>query len=110
MHFNAVFIATALLASAAPALSATITAFAGAGCTGAITSVDSNAAAGQCVFFTNGGSAKSFGYSGVPNSISFFKSGGPNDRCTNGAFLTLGGGSGCGTAPAGFNVESVSLS
>ncbi|KAJ7480785.1 hypothetical protein FB451DRAFT_1238439, partial [Mycena latifolia] len=101
MHFNAVFIAPALLTSAAPALSATITAFAGAGCTGSITAADSNAVAGQCIFFTNGGSAKSFGYSGVPNQISFFESGGPHDVCTNGAFLTLGGGSGCGTAPAG---------
>ncbi|KAJ6529784.1 hypothetical protein B0H19DRAFT_1274171 [Mycena capillaripes] len=59
---------------------------------------------------TNGGSAKSIGYSGVPNQIDFFGSGGAHDVCSNGATLVLGGGSGCGTAPAGFNFESVSLS
>ncbi|KAJ7330500.1 hypothetical protein DFH08DRAFT_815404 [Mycena albidolilacea] len=110
MPFNIAFIVTALLVFASPAMSAKITAFAGAGCTGKITSVNNNAAAGQCVFFTEGGSAKSFGYSGVPHKISFFESGGAHDRCSNGAFLTLGAGSGCGTAPAGFNVESVFLS
>ncbi|KAJ7657594.1 hypothetical protein B0H17DRAFT_1097638 [Mycena rosella] len=110
MQFNIVFIATALLVSASPAMSATITAFAGAGCTGSITAVDNSAGAGQCIYFTGGGSAKSFGYSGVPNQISFYESGGAHDVCTNGAFLTLGGGSGCGTAPAGYNVESVYLS
>ncbi|KAJ6540753.1 hypothetical protein B0H19DRAFT_1269294 [Mycena capillaripes] len=88
MQFNLVFIATALLVSASPAI----------------------AGSGQCIFFTNGGSAKSFGYSGVPNQIPFFESGGAHDICSNGAFLMLGGGSGCGTASDGFNVESVFLS
>ncbi|KAJ7440546.1 hypothetical protein FB451DRAFT_1415160 [Mycena latifolia] len=89
------FIATALLASAAPALSATITAFAGAGCTGAITSLNSSAVG--CITFTNGGLPKSIGYSGA-NQISFFD----HDACSNGAFLTIDSGSGCVTAPAGY--------
>ncbi|KAE9392242.1 hypothetical protein BT96DRAFT_979525 [Gymnopus androsaceus JB14] len=108
MQFNirVVFI-TAVLA-AAPALSASVTAFAGAGCTGSI--VSSASIGTGCLVFTNGGSARSWSYSGVPHSIAFFESGGAHDGCTNGAFETLGAGSGCATAPAGFNIESASVS
>lgn len=99
MQFNirVVFI-TAVLA-AAPALSASVTAFAGAGCTGSIVSTGSIGTG--CLAFTNGGSARSWSYSGVPHSIAFYESGGGHDDCTNGAFETLGAGSGCATAPAG---------
>ncbi|KAJ7480793.1 hypothetical protein FB451DRAFT_1365190 [Mycena latifolia] len=109
MQFNVVFIATVLLASAAPALSATITAFAGAGCTGSIIPLNSTAVAGSCIIFTNPVLPKSIGYSGV-QQISFFESGGAHDACSHGPFLILGGGSGCATAPAGFNIESVLFS
>ncbi|KAJ7642355.1 hypothetical protein DFH06DRAFT_1334232 [Mycena polygramma] len=68
-----------------------------------------NVPAGEC-FTLGGGSTKSISYSGVPNSISFFISGGGHDACTNGAQLTRGGGSGCATAPAGVNWESISVS
>ncbi|KAJ7604440.1 hypothetical protein DFH06DRAFT_1391125 [Mycena polygramma] len=108
MQFNVSFITSALLASASLALSATLTGFAGADCSG--TQGESfNVNAGECGTL-GGGSTKSISYSGVPNSISFFQSGGTNDACTNGAQLTLGGGSGCGTAPDGFNWESISVS
>ncbi|KAE9385297.1 hypothetical protein BT96DRAFT_601352 [Gymnopus androsaceus JB14] len=108
MQFNirVVFI-TAVLA-AAPALSASVTAFAGAGCTGTIVSTGSIGTG--CLAFTNGGSARSWSYSGVPHSIAFYESGGGHDDCTNGAFETLGAGSGCATAPAGFNIESALVS
>ncbi|KAJ7670610.1 hypothetical protein DFH06DRAFT_1178601 [Mycena polygramma] len=107
MQFNVVFIATALLASASLAMSATITGFAGADCTG--TQGESfNVPAGEC-FTLGGGSTKSISYSGVPSQIQFYISGGGHDACTNGASLTLGGGSGCATAPAGVNWESVAV-
>jgi hypothetical protein len=99
MQFNIVFIATALLASASLAMSATITGFAGAGCTG--TQGESfDVPSGEC-FTLGSGSTKSISYSGVPSRIEFYISGGLHDSCTNGASLVLGGGSGCGTAPAG---------
>jgi len=99
MQFNVVFIATALLISAAPALSVGITFFEGAGCTGGVI-FSGNFPDNECVSL-GGNSAKSVGYSGVPSVINFFESGGAHDSCTNGAQLTLGGGSGCGTASAG---------
>lgn len=99
MKFNSAFIATALLASASLATSATVTGFDGAGCTGdAGESFD--VPTGFC-FTLGGGSARSIGYSGVPNEIQFFVSGGGHDSCTNSSSLVLGGGSGCGTAPDG---------
>ncbi|PPQ97488.1 hypothetical protein CVT26_002717 [Gymnopilus dilepis] len=107
MQFNVVFIATALLASASLALSATVTLFAGAGCTGAQEG-SFNVPSGECLSLGSG-SVKSMGYSGVPSEIEFFISGGGHDSCTNGAQLVLGGGSGCGTAPAGVNFESVAV-
>ncbi|KAJ7648312.1 hypothetical protein DFH06DRAFT_1135756 [Mycena polygramma] len=108
MQFNVAFITSALLASASLALSATVTGFAGAGCTGT-KGKTFNVPAGEC--FTLGhGSTKSIKYSGVPNHIKFFISGGGHDACTHGAQLTRGGGSGCATAPAGVNWESVSVS
>jgi hypothetical protein len=102
MQFNAAFLATALLAYASSAMSAEITFFEGADCTGSIiggTGISVNP--GSCAFLTDNGSGKSIGYSGVPNSIAFFLSGGQHDKCTNGPFTTNGGGSGCGTAPDG---------
>ena len=99
MQFNIVFIATALLASASLAMSATITGFAGAGCTG--TKGESfNVPSREC-FTLGGGSTKSINYSGVPSETEFYISGGRHDSCTNGASLVFGGGSGCATAPAG---------
>ena len=102
MQLNAALLATVLLACASSVMSAEITFFEGADCTGSIIggtgiSVGTNV----CAFLTNGGSGKSIGYSGVPNQIQFFLSGGGHDKCTNGAELTLGSGSGCGTAPDG---------
>jgi len=98
MQFNVVFVATALLASASLAMSARITIFDGADCTGnqASTEVPS----GFCGTLGSG-SRRSIGYSGVPSQIQFFISGGGHDNCSNGATLVRGGGSGCATAPAG---------
>ena len=97
-QFRVIFSVASLLASAYPALSATVTAFAGADCSGSGQSF--GVGSGECLSM-GCQSFKSFGYSGVPSSIQFFLSGGPHDSCTNGASLTLGGGSGCGTAPDG---------
>ncbi|KAF8882333.1 hypothetical protein CPB84DRAFT_1750952 [Gymnopilus junonius] len=107
MQFNVAFITTALLASASLAMSATITLFAGAGCTGAnegTFSVPSR----ECLTLGSG-SVKSISYSGVGSEIEFYISGGGHDACTNGASLTRGGGSGCATAPTGVNWESVAV-
>ena len=100
MHFNIAFVTTALLVFVSPAMSATFTFFDGAGCTGGNQGTISGGSA-DCYYLTNGGSSKSISYSGVPNEVSFYLSGGGHDICTNGAYLTLGGGSGCGTAPDG---------
>ncbi|KAF9471497.1 hypothetical protein BDN70DRAFT_926123 [Pholiota conissans] len=108
MQFNANFIAAALLAFASQAMSFSITGFVGADCTGSTTNTVTGSS-GECVT-AGGGSVKSISYSGVPNQIQFFISGGQHDNCSNGATLTLGGGSGCATAPAGVNWESVFVS
>ncbi|KJA24778.1 hypothetical protein HYPSUDRAFT_53565 [Hypholoma sublateritium FD-334 SS-4] len=107
MQFNVVFIATALLASASLVMASTsFTSFAGADCTGTVETVNTNVGSNVC--YTDGSnSAKSISYSGVKSEIQFFVSGGGHDNCSNGPSLTLGGGSGCATAPAGFNWESV---
>jgi hypothetical protein len=99
MQLNVVFIATALLASASLAMSASITGFDGSNCSG--NQGQTFTVSSQECFSLGAGSAKSISYSGVPNSIQFFESGGDHDSCTNGSQLTLGGGSGCGTAPDG---------
>jgi hypothetical protein len=99
MQLNFVFIATALLASASLGMSQVVTGFDGADCTG--TQGESFPLSAPVCFTLGGGSTKSISYSGVPNQIQFFVSGGQHDSCTNGAQLTLGGGSGCGTAPDG---------
>ncbi|KAF9471577.1 hypothetical protein BDN70DRAFT_901238 [Pholiota conissans] len=104
MQFNFIFVAT-VLAAASQAMAATVTGFAGADCTGSNVASGSGGA-GTCLTLGSA-SVKSISYSGVPNQIQFFISGGGHDSCTNGAQLTLGGGSGCGTAPAGVNWESV---
>lgn len=100
MQFNVAFIATALLASASLAMSSTITSFAGADCTGSIVTENFNVGSDVCLTLGSG-SAKSISYSGVGSEIQFFISGGGHDNCSNGASLTLGAGSGCGTAPTG---------
>ncbi|THU76130.1 hypothetical protein K435DRAFT_879665 [Dendrothele bispora CBS 962.96] len=100
MQLNFVFVATALLASASPAMSATLQWFSGADCTDSIIGTSNGASSNERIFLTNGGSAKSISYSGVPKDISFFISGGAHDKCTNGSSLTRSG-SGCATAPAG---------
>ncbi|KAJ6555953.1 hypothetical protein B0H19DRAFT_1071097 [Mycena capillaripes] len=109
MQFNVAFIATALLACASSAMAVKFTFHEGADCNGKVIGVSTGSKPGDCVFFTNGGSTKSIHYEGVPqhDHVHFFKSGGSNDRCTNGATLTRPGGSGCATAPAGVNFESV---
>ena len=99
MQFNIVFIATALLASTSLAMSATITGFAGADCTGT-KGQSFEVPSGEC-FTLGAGSTKSISYSGVPSRIEFYISGGGHDSCTHGASLVLGGGSGCATAPTG---------
>ncbi|KAJ6574153.1 hypothetical protein B0H19DRAFT_1123832 [Mycena capillaripes] len=107
MQFNILFVATAVLASASLAMSATITGFAGANCAGA-QGQSFDIPAGEC-FSLGGGSTKSIRYSGVSSQIQFYISGGGHDSCTNGAATTLGGGSGCATAPAGVNWESIAV-
>ncbi|KAF9477081.1 hypothetical protein BDN70DRAFT_934501 [Pholiota conissans] len=107
MQFNITFITAALLASASMAMSATIVGFAGADCTGA--QVFSSGASSRECLTLGSASVKSISYSGVPSSIQFYVSGGGHDACTNGSSLTRGAGSGCATAPAGFNWESVGV-
>jgi len=99
MQFNVFFVATALIASASLAMSATVTGFAGADCTGS--QGQSFDVPSRVCFTLGGGSVKSIRYSGVPSQIQFYISGGGHDACTNGSSLTRGGGSGCATAPAG---------
>ncbi|KAJ6454966.1 hypothetical protein C8R45DRAFT_944264 [Mycena sanguinolenta] len=82
-------------------MSVTVTAFEGADCTGSVLWVSNGASPGQCVFFTDGGSGKSMSYSGVPNEILFYKSGGQNDHCTGDASVVDGPGSGCANGPVG---------
>ncbi|KAJ6453535.1 hypothetical protein C8R45DRAFT_1112409 [Mycena sanguinolenta] len=100
MHFTTV-IATALLAVASQALAATdVTWYAGADCTGAVVQVSSNLAINSCV----GGNAKSVRYSvdAGPTLIIY-----DNGNCSDA--IEGVGGSGCATAPDGFNVRSVNL-
>ncbi|KAJ6455057.1 hypothetical protein C8R45DRAFT_1111706 [Mycena sanguinolenta] len=87
MQLNIGFITTALLAFALPVMSVTVTAFEGANCTGSILWLSNRASPGQSIFFTDGdsGESKSMSYSGVPNDILFYKSGGQNDHCTGDA-------------------------
>ncbi|PPQ85522.1 hypothetical protein CVT25_006565 [Psilocybe cyanescens] len=109
MQFNVLVIASALLASASVAVSTTITGFAGADCTGTqgqSIDIPSN----QC-FLLGNSSTKSVRYSGVPNQIVFFipNASGSHSFCTGGASLVLGPGSGCATAPAGANWDSIAV-
>ncbi|KAJ7156406.1 hypothetical protein C8R46DRAFT_1115898 [Mycena filopes] len=107
MQFNLAFLTTALLVCAAPAMSATVVAFAGAGCTGA--QLDSGSGGSGTCLTEGGASARSWSYSGVTNQIQFFQSGGQNDNCRGSPFTTRGAGSGCVTAPDGFNIESARI-
>ncbi|KAJ7616456.1 hypothetical protein FB45DRAFT_872920 [Roridomyces roridus] len=110
MQFNIALIASAVLMAASPVLGADFTWFSGANCAGGVVASSPGVTPGECVFLTNGGSAKSISYSGVPNQANFFESGGLHDRCTNGPTIVTGGGSGCATAPDGFNLESFNFS
>ncbi|KAF5327886.1 hypothetical protein D9619_004851 [Psilocybe cf. subviscida] len=103
MQFNlAVF--TVAIVSASAAMAAQVSGFVGADCTGTMTGVGTIGTG--CETF-GGRSFKSIKYSGVPNSIKFFKSGGQNDNCNGTPSATRGAGSGCVTAPDGVNWESV---
>ncbi|KAH9478956.1 hypothetical protein JR316_0009419 [Psilocybe cubensis] len=93
------------LACASAAMSATITGFAGADCTGS--QVASGSGGSNTCLTLGSASVRSISYSGVPSSIEFYISGGGHDSCTHGSQLTRGAGSGCATAPTGVNWESV---
>ncbi|KAF8186502.1 hypothetical protein K438DRAFT_1973309 [Mycena galopus ATCC 62051] len=110
MQFNVAFIASALLVAVAPVLGADFVWFSGADCSGSVIGKSPDVSAGECVSLTNGGSAKSISYSGVPNHANFFKSGGQNDHCTGSPSVVTGSGSGCATGPTGFNLESFNFS
>ncbi|KAF7362747.1 Membrane metallo-endopeptidase-like 1 [Mycena venus] len=110
MQFKVTFIVSALLVAAAPVLGADFVWFSGAGCSGSVIARSPGVTKGQCVFLSNGGSAKSISYSGVPNHANFFESGGKHDVCSNGPTIVTSGGSGCATGPAGFNLESFNFS
>ena len=100
MQFNVAFVAAALLSSASLAMSATVTGFAGADCSGSVEFGPVGVSTNECLTL-GGGSVKSISYSGVPSQIQFFESGGQHDSCTNGPQLVRGGGSGCANAPTG---------
>jgi len=100
MQFNVVFITTVLLSSASLAVSVTITLFALPDCTGPQLGT-LNAQTQVCLTWGRGATVKSIRYCGVPNKIQFYISGGAHDSCTNGASMTVDGGCGCVTAPAG---------
>ncbi|KAJ7610493.1 hypothetical protein FB45DRAFT_1066249 [Roridomyces roridus] len=106
MQFNLALLASALLAAASPVLGADFGWFTGADCTGSVILSTSGVPPNECVAIGNGASAKSISYSGVPNLVEFFESGGPHDQCTNGAAIAGVAGSGCTNAPAGFNLQS----
>ncbi|KAJ7616445.1 hypothetical protein FB45DRAFT_1063906 [Roridomyces roridus] len=106
MQFNVALIASAILAAASPVLGAEFQWWTGAGCTGTAVVTTTNLDPLVCFSIANGGSTKSISYSGVPNFIDFYKSGGGNDQCTNSVLFSFGPGSGCATAPDGFNLES----
>ncbi|KAJ7618695.1 hypothetical protein FB45DRAFT_872093 [Roridomyces roridus] len=101
MQLNVALVTGAILIAASPVLGANFVWFSGASCSGSVVSSQTNIPSNECVGLANGGSAKSISYSGVPNVVEFFESGGAHDFCSNGATLTFGGGSGCATAPAG---------
>ncbi|KAF9532411.1 hypothetical protein CPB83DRAFT_847814, partial [Crepidotus variabilis] len=88
-------------------MSTTVTIWNGADCTGS-RGPTTNLNAPVCGTLGSG-SVKSIQYSGVPNKIEFYVSGGAHDNCSNGSQASRGGGSGCVTAPAGFNWESVRI-
>ncbi|KAJ7627460.1 hypothetical protein FB45DRAFT_868677 [Roridomyces roridus] len=105
MQFNLALLTSALLVAVSPVLGADFVWFSGAGCTGSVIARSPGVTPGECVWLTNGGSAKSISYSGVPNHANFFESGGAHDVCSNGATIVTGGGSGCATGPAGAEVR-----
>ncbi|KAH9478958.1 hypothetical protein JR316_0009421 [Psilocybe cubensis] len=88
-------------------MSATITGFSGADCTG--TQGESfNVIVGEC-FSLGGQSTKSFQYTDVPTQSQYYASGGQHDSCTGTPSSIMPGGTGCATAPNGLNWESVSV-
>jgi len=107
MQLNVVFIATAVLASASLGMSqTTVTLFDGADCTG--NESNFNLQTPFCLSLGTG-STKSIAYTNVVNDIEFFVNDDNHNSCTNGPQTIFGSGSGCGTAPDGFNWESVLL-
>ncbi|KAF7325442.1 hypothetical protein MKEN_00392500 [Mycena kentingensis (nom. inval.)] len=98
---------TALAACVASTSAVTVAWYEGADCTGELYYSDPAVQVGQCYGY--GGlpvsSHKSIYFEGVPHEIHAFVSGGPHDSCSNG-YHAKGTGSGCLTAPAGFNWES----
>ncbi|PPQ64969.1 hypothetical protein CVT24_008157 [Panaeolus cyanescens] len=107
MQFKLAAVFAAALVSASPAMAATAQWFAGADCTGSLIATSNNAQGAGCIWLTNGGSAKSIRYTDT-RSIRFFISGGAHDVCSNGSQLTRSG-SGCATAPAGVNWQSITV-
>ncbi|KAF7307643.1 Membrane metallo-endopeptidase-like 1 [Mycena indigotica] len=93
----------------ASANAATVKWFEGADCTGTLLTTSNGAGSGDCIFLTNGGSARSISWSGVPHEIQFFQSGGGSDKCKGKPQFTSSKSSGCSTAPTGHNWESVKL-
>jgi hypothetical protein len=64
MKFKVVFIASALLVAAAPALGANFVWLSGAGCSGSVIASNPGMTPGECASLTNDSSAKSISYSG----------------------------------------------
>ncbi|KAJ6515912.1 hypothetical protein C8R45DRAFT_1206071 [Mycena sanguinolenta] len=99
MHFTTL-IATAFLAASQVLAQTDVTWFAGADCTGSVVQISLDLGIDSCV----GGNAKSIGYSVQPGpGLIVYTNGDCGD-----AFTEVGG-SGCATAPNGFNVMSVNL-
>ncbi|KAK7055764.1 membrane metallo-endopeptidase [Favolaschia claudopus] len=111
MQLNLLAIAAALALAATPsATAATIIAYFGADCGGDVIATSDDLNPGECIYLADQESARSMSYSGVPNQISFYESGGAHDACAHGATLILEGSEGCANGPDGFNLESVLIS
>ncbi|KAF7355302.1 hypothetical protein MSAN_01446600 [Mycena sanguinolenta] len=101
MHFTTL-IATALLAASQVLAQTDVTWYAGADCTGAVVQVSLDLGIDSCVGAIGG--SKSIGYSVQPGPGLIVYT----DFSCGDAFTEVGG-SGCATAPDGFNVGSVNL-
>ncbi|KAJ7624502.1 hypothetical protein FB45DRAFT_1060788 [Roridomyces roridus] len=90
MQFTLALLTSALLIAASRVLGADFTWFNGADCTGSIVASSPGVVPNECVWLTNGGSAKSISWSGVPNGVRFYESGGSHDTCTTDAVIVVG--------------------